>query len=137
MATYLLKTEPSTYSFADLVAAKKATWDGVKNPVAQQHIRAAKKGDLAVIYHTGDEKAAVGLARITSGGHADPNDPSGKLAVFDLAPVKALAQPVTLAQLKANLAFADSPLVKVGRLSVVPLDDKQLAVLLGLGKTTV
>jgi predicted RNA-binding protein with PUA-like domain len=134
MAYLLLKTEPSTYSWADLQKARKATWDGVANPVAVKNIRAAKKGDLAVIYHTGDEKQAVGVATLTSDGYPDPKDP--KLAVFDLAPRAPLAQPVTLAQLKAAPAFAESPLLKLGRLSVVPLDEAQWRALLALAKTT-
>jgi predicted RNA-binding protein with PUA-like domain len=133
MGYFLLKTEPSTYSWADLVKAKKATWDGVTNPVAQKHIRGAKAGDLAVIYHTGDEKAAVGIAEISTTAYPDAADPS--LAVFDIEPRQALAQPVTLAQLKAAPAFATSPLVKVGRLSVVPLDEAQWKALLALAKT--
>ena len=133
MAYWLLKTEPSTYSWADLDKAGKATWDGVTNPTAVANIRKAGKGDLVAIYHTGDEKAAVGVAEVASAPYADPKD--AKLAVFDLVPKKALAQPVTLATIKADPAFADSPLVKIGRLSVVPLDATQWKTLLSLAKT--
>jgi predicted RNA-binding protein with PUA-like domain len=131
MGYLLLKTEPSTYSFADLVKAKRATWDGVKNPTAVANIRKAQKGDLVVIYHTGDEKAAVGVAEVASAPYDDPNG----LAVFDLVPKAPLVEPVTLAQLKASPAFAESPLVRIGRLSVVPLDAAQWKALLALAKT--
>jgi predicted RNA-binding protein with PUA-like domain len=123
MAYWLLKTEPSTYSFADLVREKKTRWDGIRNPVALKHLRSAKAGDRALVYHTGDEKAAVGEAELTSAAYDDPKDP--KLAVVDLRAGAPLPKPVTLAQLKAEPLFADSPLVKQGRLSFVPLTDAQ------------
>ena len=123
MATWVLKTEPSTFSFQDLVEKKRAVWDGVANPVAQKHIRGAQRGDLCVVYHTGKERAAVGLAEIASAPYPDPKD--AKLHVFDLVPKGALARPVTLDAIKASPAFADSPLVTMGRLSVVPLTDLQ------------
>lgn len=134
MAHWLLKTEPSEYSFADLVKARKATWDGVANPTAVANIRKMQVGDLVVIYHTGDEKRAVGLAEVVAPPRSDPKD--AKLAVVDLAPGQALTEPVSLAQLKAHPAFAESPLVKQGRLSVVPLDAAQWKALLGLARTT-
>ena len=133
MAYFLLKTEPSTYSWADLVEARRATWDGVKNPAAVANIRKAQKGDQVAIYHTGDEKAVVGVAEVVSAPYDDPKD--AKLAVFDLAPLVPFAQPVTLAQIKATPIFADSPLVRMGRLSVVALDAAQWKALLALGKT--
>src|SRR5678815_2464961 len=98
MAFWLLKTEPSTYSFSDLVKAKRAVWDGVKNPVALKHLRAMKPGDEIVVYHTGDERAAVGLAKVASVPRPDPKD--AKLAVVDLDAGAALARGVTLAELK-------------------------------------
>ena len=134
MAHWLLKTEPSEYGFADLVKARKATWDGVANPTAVANIRKMQVGDVVVIYHTGDEKRAVGLAEVVAPPRNDPKD--AKLAVVDLAPGQPLTQPVTLAQLKAHPAFAESPLVKQGRLSVVPLDAAQWKALLGLARTT-
>jgi predicted RNA-binding protein with PUA-like domain len=134
MAYWLLKTEPSTYSYAELVAAKTATWDGVANPVAVAHIRKARKGDLALVYHTGKDKAVVGIAELVSDGRDDPKDAS--LAVFDLRAKQAFATPVTLATIKAEPLFADSPLVRQGRLSVVPLDDRQWKKLLALGGVT-
>ncbi len=133
MAYWLLKTEPSTYSWADLAKSKRATWDGVANPTAVANIRKAIAGDLVAIYHTGDEKAAVGVAEVVSAPYDDPKNP--RLAVFDLAPRAPLGTPVTLAQLKASPAFADSPLVKIGRLSVVPLTEPQWTALLALAKT--
>jgi predicted RNA-binding protein with PUA-like domain len=123
MAYWLLKTEPSTYSFADLVREKQTRWDGIRNPVALKHLRTAVAGDRALVYHTGDEKAAVGDAELVSAAYDDPKDP--KLAVIDLRAGAPLARPVTLAQLKAEPLFADSPLVKQGRLSFVPLTDAQ------------
>jgi predicted RNA-binding protein with PUA-like domain len=123
MASWLLKTEPATYSFADLVKDKRTTWDGVRNPVAVKHIGEMKPGDAIVVYHTGDEKAAVGIAEVASAPRPDPLD--AKLKVVDLVAKEALAAPVTLAELKADAAFSTSPLVKQGRLSVVPLDAAQ------------
>jgi predicted RNA-binding protein with PUA-like domain len=127
MATFVLKTEPSEYSFADLVSDKKATWDGITNNAALAHLRTARPGDEAFIYHTGDEKAIVGLAKITSAAREDPKSPGKtgkgepKFAVVDLQPVKAVKTPVTLAQFKADKRFAEFPLVTQGRLSVVPV----------------
>jgi predicted RNA-binding protein with PUA-like domain len=123
MASWLLKTEPSTYSFADLVRDQRTTWDGVRNPVAVKHIGEMKVGDAIVVYHTGDEKAAVGLAEVASAPRVDPKD--ARLKVVDLVAKDALSAPVTLAEMKADAAFATSALVKQGRLSVVPLDAAQ------------
>lgn len=133
MATWLLKTEPSAYSFADLVRDKKAVWDGIRNPEARNNLRAAKKGDLVLVYHTGDERRVVGLGKITRGAYPDPAD-AAWLAV-DVAPTRALVQPVTLPQLKAEKKLADFALIRRGRLSVVPVTDAELAVILALGKT--
>jgi predicted RNA-binding protein with PUA-like domain len=116
---YLLKTEPSVYSFADLQRDKSTLWDGVTNPVAVKHLREMKAGDRLVIYHTGDEKSAVGTASVVSVDAADPKSPMVKIKVGTA--VKA----VTLALVKANRLFADSPLVRQGRLSVVPLSTSQ------------
>lgn len=119
MTTWLLKTEPGTYSFADLVRDGKARWDGVTNPVALKNLRRMAKGDAAFVYHTGNEKAVVGLAKIASAPYPDPKDRSGKLVVVDLAPDRALRRPVTLAAVKADPAFADFALVRIPRLSVM------------------
>lgn len=123
---YLLKTEPSTYSFADLQREKTTIWDGVSNPVALKNLRAMKPGDRLVIYHTGDEKSAVGTATVVSVDPSDASNPQVKIKVG-----KAIAKPVTLAEAKANNLFADSPLARQGRLSVVPLNEAQYKFLTG------
>lgn len=130
MAAWLLKTEPSTYSFSDLVRDKQTRWDGITNPVALRYLRLAQTGETAVIYHTGSEKSCVGLARIVKPAYNDPGN--AKLVVVDLEAGRALPRPVTLATLKGEPAFADSPLARQGRLSFVPLDDAQLARILAL-----
>jgi predicted RNA-binding protein with PUA-like domain len=117
---YLLKTEPSVYSFADLQREKETVWDGVTNPVAVKHLREMKPGDRLVIYHTGDEKSAVGTASVISVNTSDAKNPQVKIKVGDL-----ISKPVTLAEMKANMLFAESPLVRQGRLSVVPLTKEQ------------
>ena len=126
---WLLKSEPGAYSFADLVRDGKAVWDGVKNPAALKNLRAMRAGDRVVVYHTGDEKAAVGLAEVTRAAYSDPKANNPKLVVVDLKPVARLARPVTLAELKAMPVFALSPLVRQGRLSVVPLTAAQWSAL--------
>jgi predicted RNA-binding protein with PUA-like domain len=123
---YLLKTEPSVYSFADLEREKITVWDGVSNPVALKNLRAMKPGDRLVIYHTGDEKSAVGTAAVVSVDASDAKNPQVKIKVG-----KAVGRPVTLADVKSNKLFADSPLVRQGRLSVVPLSDAQYKFLTG------
>ena len=125
MAYWLLKTEPSTYSWEELVAEKETRWDGVTAPAALQHIRAMKKGDKAVIYHSGDVRAAVGLAEVTSAPYVDPEGDSEKLAVVDVRAVQAMKHPVGLAEIKGDPLFAESPLVRISRLSVVPLTEEQ------------
>jgi predicted RNA-binding protein with PUA-like domain len=123
---YLLKTEPSTYSFADLQRDKTTIWDGVSNPVALKNLRAMKPGERLVIYHTGDEKSAVGTATVVSVDVSDAKNPQVKIKVG-----KANAKPVTLAEAKANQLFAESPLARQGRLSVVPLNAAQFKFLTG------
>src|ERR1700685_4280629 len=117
---YLLKTEPSVYSFANLQCDNTTTWDGVTNPAAVKHLREMKPGERLVIYHTGDEKSAVGTATVVSVDSVDAKTPLVKIKAG-----KPLAKPVTLAEIKAHKLFADSPLVRQGRLSVVPLTDAQ------------
>lgn len=117
---YLLKTEPTAYSFADLVREKETDWTGVTNPVAVKNLRAMKKGDKLVIYHTGDEKTAVGLAHVTSVDLSDP-----KVPLIRIAAGPAIKRPKTLAEIKQQGLFQDSPLVRQARLSVVPLVDAQ------------
>lgn len=123
MGKWLLKTEPGAYSWDDLVRDKRTTWDGVANALALKHIRSMKSGDLALVYHTGDEKAAVGVAEIASDPYSDPKDASGKATVVDLKPMKKLANPVTLATIKADPAFGGFDLIRIGRLSVVPVPE--------------
>jgi predicted RNA-binding protein with PUA-like domain len=122
---YLLKTEPTVYSFADLQRDKSTVWDGVTNPVAVRNLREMKPGDRLVIYHTGDEKSAVGTATVISVDTSDPKTPLVKIKAGTTI------EPVTLAQVKANRLFADSALVRQGRLSVVPLNAPQFKFLTG------
>jgi predicted RNA-binding protein with PUA-like domain len=119
MAHWLVKTEPSTYSFEDLVREKRARWDGVANPVALRNLREMTPGDDVLVYHTGDVKAAVGLAKVASEPYPDPKSKDEKLTVIDLEAGKPLAHPVTLKAVKADPAFADFALVRQGRLSVM------------------
>ena len=123
---YLLKTEPSEYSFADLERDKQTIWDGVSNPVALKNLRAMEPGDRLVIYETGDHKSAIGTASVVSVDAEDPKNPQVKIKAG-----KAITKPVTLAEIKAKPLFAESPLVRQGRLSVVPLTAAQYKVLTG------
>jgi predicted RNA-binding protein with PUA-like domain len=123
---YLLKTEASAYSFADLQRDKETVWDGVTNPVALKNLRAMQANDDLIIYHTGDEKSAVGTAKVLSVDVSDAKNPRVKIK-----PAKALAKAASLAEIKANKLFVDSPLVRQGRLSVVPLTDAQFKWLVG------
>jgi predicted RNA-binding protein with PUA-like domain len=125
LAMWLLKTEPSSFSFADLERAGGAAWDGVKNPAALKNLRAMQKGDRALVYHTGDEKAVVGVAEVTREAYPDPKSRNPRLVVVDLRPLRRLARAISLAEIRALPAFADSPLVKQARLSVVPLTAAQ------------
>jgi len=118
---WLFKEEPANYSFDAFVKDGKTVWSGVKNPLAQKHLRSVKKGDTIFYYHTGDEKSVVGIARATGDAYSDPNDKTGKAAVVDIAPVKKLARPVTLKEIKADPAFKDFALVRISRLSVMPV----------------
>ncbi len=124
---WLFKEEPSHYSYAALEADGGTRWSGVKNPQAQKNLRAVKKGDAILYYHTGDEKAVVGLARARGNAYPDPEDAAGRLHVVDVQPVRRLKRPVALADLKANRAFRDSPLVRIPRLSVMPITDEEWA----------
>jgi predicted RNA-binding protein with PUA-like domain len=118
---WLFKEEPANYSFDAFVKDGKTVWSGVKNPLAQKHLRSVKKGDTIFYYHTGDEKSVVGIARATGDAYSDPNDKTGKAAVVDIAPVQKLARPVTLKEIKADPAFKDFALVRISRLSVMPV----------------
>jgi predicted RNA-binding protein with PUA-like domain len=123
---YLLKTEPTVYSFANLQKDKQTEWDGVSNPTAVKNLRGMKPGDGLIIYHTGDEKAAVGTATVVS-----VDDSNTKVPVLTIKAGKAIGKPQTLGEIKAKKLFADSPLVRIGRLSVVPLSKAQFDALVG------
>jgi len=123
---YLLKTEPTVYSFADLQKDGVTIWDGVTNPTAVRNLREMEPGSRLVIYHTGDEKSAVGTATVVSVDASDSKNPAVKIRVG-----KTIAKPVSLAEIKGKKLFADSPLVRIGRLSVVPLTKAQYAALTG------
>ena len=118
---WLFKEEPGNYSFDAFVKDGKTVWSGVKNPLAQKHLRSVKKDDTIFYYHTGDEKSVVGIARAMGDAYSDPSDKTGKAAVVDIAPVKKLARPVTLKEIKADPAFKDFALVRISRLSVMPV----------------
>ena len=132
MARYLVKTEPASYSYADLERDRRTTWDGVSNPMALQHLAAIRKGDTVVVYHTGSEKQAVGLARAVSDAYPDPKLKNPKRPVVDLAADRALPKPVPLAQAKADALLRTSDLARLPRLSVLPLDEAQFQRLLRL-----
>lgn len=121
MAFWLVKSDPDEYGFADLERDRRTTWDGVANHLALQHLRRVRRGDQVLIYHTGPEKAIVGLGLAVSDGYADPVEAAGKLVVFDLQAVRRLARPVTLAELKADAEFGEFELVRMPRLSVMPV----------------
>ena len=122
---WLFKEEPTHYSFDDLVRDGKTSWTGVRNPVAQKHLRAVAKGDRIFFYHTGDEKAVVGIAKAAAAAYPDPADKAGKLYAVDVLPVRKLKHPVTLAAVKADAAFASFPLTRMPRLSVMPVSDDE------------
>jgi predicted RNA-binding protein with PUA-like domain len=122
---WLLKTEPTDYSYDRLEQEGRTRWDGVRNPAALKNVRAMKPGDRAFLYHTGKEKAVVGVVEVVTAAYPDPEANSAKLVVVDIEPRERLGRSVTLAELKALPAFAGSPLVRQGRLSVVPLTADQ------------
>lgn len=132
MARFLVKTEPSTYSFADLRRDRRTVWDGVSNPVALKHLATIRKGDTVVVYHTGDEKQAVGLAVAASDAYPDPKLHDPKRKVVDLAADRALGNPVTLAQVKADAVLKGTELARLPRLSVMPFSEAQFQRLLKL-----
>jgi predicted RNA-binding protein with PUA-like domain len=122
---WLFKEEPSNYSFDAFVKDKTTTWSGVKNPVAQRNLRSVKKGDQVFYYHTGDEKQIVGIAKALGDAYPDPADKTGKAHVVDIGPVKKLARPVTLKEIKADPFFKNFDLVRISRLSVMPVSDAE------------
>jgi len=125
MAQWLVKEEPDHYGYDQLERDRKTVWAGVRNPLAQKHLRAIRKGDRIFYYHTGKEKAVVAVARALTNAYPDPTDRAGKLYVVDVAPEKRLPTPVTLAAIKADRAFASFPLVRMSRLSVMPVTDAE------------
>lgn len=124
MALWLFKEEPETYSFADLQRDGRTTWSGVSNALAQKHLRSVKRGDKAFFYHTGGEKAVVGVMEVAADPAPDPADTSGKLVAVEVTPVRALRSPVALAAIKADERFAGWELVRVPRLSVMPVSEE-------------
>jgi predicted RNA-binding protein with PUA-like domain len=130
---WLVKEEPTHYGFDAFVKDKKAAWSGVRNPLAQKHLRAVTKGDRVFYYHTGGEKAVVGIAKAVSNPY--PEDKSEKYVAVDLVPVGRLPRPVTLAEIKADPAFKEFPLVRISRLSVMPVSDAEWARILQLAKS--
>ena len=133
MNYWIVKTEPSTYSYDDLASQKTAVWDGVKNNLALKYLRQMQPGDRVLVYHTGDEKAVIGVAHVTSQAYPDPKQKDPKLAVVDLKADGRLPRPVPLAEIKKDRAFADLGLVRMGRLSVMPASAEQFNRLLRLG----
>lgn len=135
MTWFILKTEPSEYSYADLVRDKRTAWTGIKNPGARIHLRLARVGDHVLIYHTGDERAIVGLAKVVRAAYPDPaapeltDDGQPKAPAVDLAPVEVAKTPVTLAQIKSDARFKSLTLLRQSRLSVSTLDDVSAALL--------
>jgi predicted RNA-binding protein with PUA-like domain len=127
VSSWLVKTEPGAYSYDDLERDGTTFWDGVTNPQAQLNLRSMVVGDTVVVYHSQTDKAAIGLARVTREPYPDPSDPTGKRVWVDIVALRRLGRPVTLTELKAEPAFAASLLVRQPRLSVVPLDEAQLA----------
>ena len=136
MAQWLVKEEPEHYSYDQLERDRKTVWAGVRNPLAQKHLRGIQKGDRLFYYHTGKEKAVVAIARAIGNAYPDPDDASGKSYVVDVAPVERLRRPVTLAEIKADTAFASFPLVRMARLSVMPVSDAEWARIEGLSRET-
>jgi predicted RNA-binding protein with PUA-like domain len=122
---WLMKEEPTHYSYDDLERDGRTAWTGVRNPLAQKHLRSIREGDRIFFYHTGNEKAVVGIARAAGDAYPDPADKTGKLSAVDVEPVKKLAAPVTLASIKADKSFASFPLVRMARLSVMPVTDAE------------
>ena len=131
---FLFKEEPENYSFDAFVKDGKTTWTGVKNPVAQRNLRTVRKGDLVFYYHTGKEKAIVGIAKAAGNAYPDPSDTTGRAYVVDLVPVKKLRRPVTLAEVKADKRFASFPLTRIPRLSVMPVAEAEWAALMAMSE---
>ena len=134
MARWLLKTEPSAYSWQQLERDERTTWDGVRNALALRHLSAMEKGDEAIVYHTGDEKASIGIARVMRDAYPDPRQHDPRLLVVDLEPLRALPRPVSLAAMRANPKLAGFDLLRLPRLSVMPVSAAQWAEILRMTK---
>ena len=134
MAQWLVKEEPEHYGYDQLERDRKTVWAGVRNPLAQKHLRTIRKGDLIFYYHTGKEKAVVAIARALGDAYPDPADSAGKSYVVDVVPEKRLARPVTLAAIKADRAFASFALVRMSRLSVMPVSDAEWTRIVDMSK---
>ena len=132
MANWLVKSEPGTYSFADLQRDGRTHWDGVRNNAAALHLKAMKLGDKVLFYHSQGGKAVVGIARVARAAFPDKTDPTGRFVAVELEPVRALKRPVTLAQMKAEPALADMVMLRQGRLSVSPVKPVEWAAILGM-----
>ena len=132
---FLFKEEPENYSYDAFAKDGKTTWTGVKNPVAQRNLRSVRKGDLVFYYHTGKEKAIVGIAKAAGHAYPDPKDTTGRAYVVDLVPVKKLKRPVTLAEVKADKRFASFPLTRIPRLSVMPVSETEWAALMAMSES--
>ena len=135
MAQWLVKEEPEHYPYDQLVRERKTVWAGVKNPLAQKHLRTIRRGDRILYYHTGKEKAVVAVAKAASDAYPDPKDATGKLFVVDIVPDEKLPRAVTLAEIKADASFESFPLVRMPRLSVMPVTDAQWARIEKLAKS--
>jgi predicted RNA-binding protein with PUA-like domain len=133
---WLFKEEPAHYSYDDLARDGRTSWTGVRNAVAQRHLRSVKKGDRIFFYHTGNEKAVVGIAKAAGDAYVDPEDKAGKLYAVDVVPVKKLPRAVTLAEIKADPSFASFALVRMSRLSVMPVDDEQWKKIEAMSRST-
>jgi len=133
---WLFKEEPTHYNFDDLVKDKRTVWSGVKNALAQKHLHGVKKGDRIFYYHTGDEKAIVGVATALGNAYPDPADKTGKAAVVDVGPTKKLPRAVTLAEIKADKQFASFPLTRLPRLSVMPVTDQEWNAIIAMSTST-
>ena len=134
MNRWLFKTDPDTYSWNDLAKTKKEIWNGVRNPLALKNLRSIQKGDSIFIYHTGNEKAVIGIAEALGSAYPDPREKNPKLAVIDLRPLEALKRPVTLAEIKSNKKLASWELVRFSRLSVMPATEEQWKEVIRLNK---
>jgi predicted RNA-binding protein with PUA-like domain len=134
MAQWLVKEEPEHYGYDQLERDRRTVWAGVRNPLAQKYLRGIRKGDRIFYYHTGKEKAVVAVARALGDAYPDPADSAGKSYVVDVAPEKKLARPVTLAAIKGDRAFASFPLVRMSRLSVMPVSDAEWTRIIDMSK---